>query len=399
MPSKTSKHARTESTRKCQGRENEEDLKHECKAKKATSKACKDCRDEAKEDDLLVDQPAFDTHTTIDIIYYSVYTLKLETDNKRMAAKLQDCSKKTQDKLSKIIPALPNASDADVELLHMHLNLLGKENDFEWLGYRTNTCQCIYSGHLARCKQWAKQKIKDQNMVIQVVENQWPKLKNFEDNWGAIFLLKQCQDNSVNYLLKQDMLDSPDATSTDGKSSHHNSLTTHDGESDNDDDTAAACKVALQKATLECTVLQKATKLKAKADLEAELAADNNNPTNDGETEPEELSEQVCKAVEHEEIGVTDDSDALPVAIPKKKRACTDGDGSTDRAYKHLAKKAAPTNKKQTTYMKKGGWKSVGSGAGNPPCASTSKSAATDPEDNDDISTLSGQTSSDTDDD
>ncbi|KAG8706388.1 hypothetical protein FRC11_008267 [Ceratobasidium sp. 423] len=283
MPGKTSKHACTKSTQKCQGWENEEDLKHECKAKKATSKACKDCHDEAKEDDLLV----------------KLYTLKLETDNKCMAAQLQDHSKKTQDKPSKIIPAPPNASNANVELLCMHLNLLGKENDFEWLGYR--------------------------------LENWQPKLKNFEDNWGMIFLLKQCQDNSVNYLLKQDTLNSPDATSTDGKSSHHNSLTTHDGEFDDDDDMAAAHKVALQKAALECAVSWKATKLKVKADLEAELAADNNNPTNDGDTEPEELSGQVCKAVEHEEIGVMDDSDALPMAIPKKKRACTDQDGSTDR--------------------------------------------------------------------
>ncbi|EUC56565.1 hypothetical protein RSOL_186820, partial [Rhizoctonia solani AG-3 Rhs1AP] len=108
------KRARTESSRKRQGRENEEDLKREHESKKAAAKTRKSRRDEAKEDDLLVERE----EDSADLMQLRVYALELEFNYQQMYAELTRHEKQGSVKLRRMITEPENQSDIDVELIH-----------------------------------------------------------------------------------------------------------------------------------------------------------------------------------------------------------------------------------------------------------------------------------------
>ncbi|KAG8741054.1 hypothetical protein FRC11_015011, partial [Ceratobasidium sp. 423] len=132
MPSNSVKRKHTESSHKHEDHENEEALKCNCEDKKNDAKACKARHEEAKEDDLLVEHEG----EAADVTKLHILTLKLESDNERMHAQLKLRKKQDQCKPTKTIPEPENLAIIDVELLHMHMDILDKEHDIEWLGIR-----------------------------------------------------------------------------------------------------------------------------------------------------------------------------------------------------------------------------------------------------------------------
>ncbi|KAG8683965.1 hypothetical protein FRC11_012821, partial [Ceratobasidium sp. 423] len=209
MPAGSAKRQCTESSRKIEARNNEQALKRECKDKKKGAKARKARLEEAQEDDLLVEREG----ESAEVTKLHVLTLKLESDNQRMRARLERREKRDQLQPAKMIPEPANLSIIDVELLRTHMNLLGEEHDVEWCGYRGDARDCLNAAGLDRNKRWTKQDINRQNLVIQALENRRPNLKMFEGHWGAIFLLKECHNNLLNYRRKHNS-----ATNTDSPS-------------------------------------------------------------------------------------------------------------------------------------------------------------------------------------
>ncbi|KAG8682765.1 hypothetical protein FRC11_014431, partial [Ceratobasidium sp. 423] len=127
MPSNSVKRKCIESSCKHEDHENEEALKHNCEDKKNDTKARKARHEEAKEDDLLVEHEG----KAADVTKLRVLTLKLESDNERMHAQLKLCEKQDQHKPTKMIPEPENLAIIDVELLHMHMDILDKEHDID----------------------------------------------------------------------------------------------------------------------------------------------------------------------------------------------------------------------------------------------------------------------------
>ncbi|KAG8709715.1 hypothetical protein FRC11_005275, partial [Ceratobasidium sp. 423] len=132
MPSNSVKRKRTESSHKREDRKNEEALKRNREDKKNDAKACKARREEAKEDDLLVEREG----EAADVTKLRVLTLKLESDNERMRAQLKLREKQDQRKPTKTIPEPENLAIIDIELLRTHMDILDKEHDIKWLGIR-----------------------------------------------------------------------------------------------------------------------------------------------------------------------------------------------------------------------------------------------------------------------
>jgi hypothetical protein len=128
-------------------------------------------------------------------------------------------------------------------------------------------------------------------------------LKQFANHWGTEFLLKECFNNSFNYQQKQTN-QLPTSTSANLNTTQHppNSTVRVNTNCDNSyldgmqNDNAR--KAALRKAALQRAVARHAAKRKADTDEDEET------PFNDGETEPEDISDDLRKVIEREEIGV-----------------------------------------------------------------------------------------------
>ncbi|EUC56559.1 hypothetical protein RSOL_185960, partial [Rhizoctonia solani AG-3 Rhs1AP] len=405
------KRARTESSRKRQGRENEEDLKREHESKKAAAKTRKSRRDEAKEDDLLVERE----EDSADLMQLRVYALKLESDCQQMRAELTRREKRDSGKPRKVIAEPENQSDIDVELIRTYLNILGEEHDYEWFGYRTDTRQCLSSGALTPNMRWAKQSLDRQNTVIHALENRRPDLKMFKNSWAATFLLKQSHDNWINYQRKTGILTPPKSRSANSSSASSDDpppsdSAVDDGQPDNNDVDDAALKASRRKAALHRSVLRKAAKLKAKAEMAAQLAGnsiDTAPPNGDSATEIKDLPDNVRDMLDREEIGVAADSSAPLKPVPRQKRTRSHEEQPDKQIPMPTRKKAATGLNNHTPKagmrpivpMKRRDRKTVGAGRGGPSRTGASQIITEDPED-DSLSDSSGEsTGPDSDDD
>ncbi|KAJ1310650.1 hypothetical protein OPQ81_009179 [Rhizoctonia solani] len=139
MPANTSKRVRTESARKHQGCENEESIQHKATAKKASAKARKDRRDEAKEDNLLVERNG----ESDELSKLQALNLRLMSNNKCMHAQLTHCDEPDHPKPCQMIPEPAKLSEKDVEIICVYLWLVGEEHDFEWFGYWSDAHQLL----------------------------------------------------------------------------------------------------------------------------------------------------------------------------------------------------------------------------------------------------------------
>jgi hypothetical protein len=110
-------------------------------------------------------------------------------------------------------------------------------------------------------------------------------LKQFVNHWASEFLLKEAFNNHFNYSVKQLKLLPA-------------SMPTNDESSDDDAQQDNARKA--RRAALERSLACKASKRKAD-NVEEEV---DNQPTNDGETEPEDIPDALRKRIEWEEIGI-----------------------------------------------------------------------------------------------
>ncbi|KAG8750626.1 hypothetical protein FRC11_010217, partial [Ceratobasidium sp. 423] len=317
---------RTESTCKCEGRENAEADKRECEGKKVAAKARKTHCEEAKEDDLLV-----------------------------------ECE----------------GESSEVSELRV------------------------------RGLRWPKQDMDRRNTIVHALEKRVPKLKVFANHWAAVFLLKECHNNIINYQRDQDgTSNAPDSPSgghpSTSNASSHDDL--HADDSQTDEDTARAHKAAARKSALQRAVERKALKLRAWAEAEAEAAdqaqgttVKRDMPSNDGETEIENLTEEVRKTIEREEIGVPESSQAPLKAVPKHKRAHSDDNKLPAKKKVVLETKKTPTTtegkRRPIIYMRRGRGGKVMTGRAQSGNARSSRSATEDPED-DEVSNSSGQTGS-----
>ncbi|KAG8728897.1 hypothetical protein FRC11_010020 [Ceratobasidium sp. 423] len=351
MPASSTKCQCTESSHKIEACNNEQALKCKCEDKKKGTKACKAHLEEAQEDNLLIKCEGKSAKVT------------------KLHAELECHEKQDQLQPAKMIPEPANLSIVNVKLLHTHMNLLGEEHDVEWCRYWGDACDCLNAAGLDQNKGWTKQDINQQNLVIQALENHHPNLKMFEGHWGAIFLLKECHNNLLNYQCKQNS-----ATNTDSPSVHPNcpSDDSNDHPTANNKDNNHDHKSAAQKAALH----------------KSEDAAKDN----DGETKLEELSDEVRKAVEHKEVGIPADSLATLKPVPKPKHAHLDEEESPRKLMTSSSVKWCPI-----VFKKHGCGGKATSGCQAHSDVGMSSCATVDPED-DGLSSLSGQTASDGDD-
>ncbi|KAJ1303713.1 hypothetical protein OPQ81_008138 [Rhizoctonia solani] len=393
MPANTSKHVHTESAHKCQGHENEESIQHKATAKKASAKAQKDHHDEAKEDNLLIECNG----KSDKLSKLQALNLWLTSDNKCMHAQLTHCNELDHPKPCQMIPEPAKLSEKDIKIIHMYLWLVGKEHDFEWFGYWSDACQLLTTGGLNWHKHWAKQDVCHQCTIITALENCHPKLKDFENHWGAIYILQECYNNILNYQKKSFLpgdTDSSSANSTLSNSSPKNQqpatpapkLNQTQPMSDDDEETCA-CKMEYLKAALKWSVKWKAVKLKARADLKAAKVLQLDSATNDGETEPEDIPEDVQRIIEQEEVGVPRGSNIPLKPVLKLKHHQVDQDNTPN--------KSTAVNlqaKHQAVVQAKYGGKGVSSG-------SHASCIATQDPDEDELLVTSRETSSSSDDD
>ncbi|KAG8711451.1 hypothetical protein FRC11_002759, partial [Ceratobasidium sp. 423] len=387
MPADTKRKC-TKSTHKCEGWESAEADKRDRDNKKIAAKARKTRCEEAKEDDLLV-----------------------ECEGKSSdVSQLRD--KQAQLKPCKLIPEPEKLSLVDVELICTHLDCLGEEHDLEWFQIRGETHDCLKSGGLAWGVWWLKQDMDRCNTIVHTLENRVPKLKTFSNHWAAIFLLKECHNNMQNY--KRDMNGSsaaPDSSSADhaptSTSSSHDDSHADNSPTDNDlqadEDASHACKVAAHKASLQWAVEHKALKLCAQAEVDAEqegTMTKRDMPANDGDTEMEDLSEEVRKTIEWEEIGVPAGSQTPLKPVLKAK--CAHSDNQPLPAKKRVVSEPEVTTttegkQRPIILMRHGHGGKVTIGRGQSHNVGKSRSAADAPED-DQISSSSGQSGSSDDD-
>ncbi|KAG8743312.1 hypothetical protein FRC11_013907, partial [Ceratobasidium sp. 423] len=398
----------TESTRKCEGRESTKADKHDRENRKIATKAHKTRRKEAKEDDLLVEHEG----ESSDVSQLCVLAIRLESDNQRMRAQLMRQDKQAQLKPCKLIPEPEKLSLVDVKLIHTHLDCLGEEHDLEWFQIRGETRDCLKSGGLAWGVWWLKQDMDCCNTIVHVLENHVPKLKMFANHWAAIFLLKECHNNMHNY--KRDVNGSstmPDSSSADhaptstssSRDDSHADNSPTDNHSQADEDASRACKVAARKASLQRAVERKALKLRAWAEVDAEQEGTMtkcDTPANDGDTEMEDLLEEVRKTIEQEEIGVPAGSQTPLKPVPKAK--CAHSDNQLLPAKKRVVLEPEVTTTTQgkrrpIIFMRCGHGGKVTIGHGQSHNVGKSCSAADAPED-DQILSLSGQSGSSDDD-
>jgi hypothetical protein len=98
-------------------------------------------------------------------------------------------------------------------------------------------------------------------------ENRCPKLKAFDNHWGAIFILKECHNNLLNYRRKNapNSNVNPDSAPVDSDSDSDNL----DNSLKADDQDDRVHKANARKAALQKAVACKAVKLQARAEKEA----------------------------------------------------------------------------------------------------------------------------------
>ncbi|CUA76246.1 hypothetical protein RSOLAG22IIIB_12150 [Rhizoctonia solani] len=392
MPASSAKRKRTESSRKREGRENEEGLKRAREDKKNSAKTRKTRRKEAEEDDLLVEREGEST----DVTQLRVLSLKLDSDNQRLRAELMRRDKLQQLVPVKRIPEPEQLSSVDVELIRMHLDLVGEEFDHEWFGYRSDARECLNAGGLDANKRFVKQNIDRINTITHALENRRPKLKAFDNHWASTFLLKECHNNLLNYRRKVNpgsLPSNPSNPNDSGPPNNHPNnpgpqSSEHGGYQVDDEDDDPNRKSQARKAALLRAVARKAAKLQARADMEARLARlaamdQDAGPHNDGETEPEDLPDHVHKIIEREEVGVPADSQAPLKPVPREGSAGASydtGDLSNKSNGSVRSRKPPVTYKAQSRRSKPG---NVG--------RATAAGAAVDPE-VDELSSSSGQT-------
>jgi hypothetical protein len=147
------KRTRTDSTRKCEGRENVEAVKCEYAKKKAAAKARKELHNDTAVDDLLVKREGespdfqrlrgkcFGSHLLLwhRCCYFLVLTLRLESENQHLKAKVKCCDKQDTIPLVKLIPEPANKYEVNIETLRGHIGLLGDAHDVQWSSLRVRT--------------------------------------------------------------------------------------------------------------------------------------------------------------------------------------------------------------------------------------------------------------------
>ncbi|KAG8704915.1 hypothetical protein FRC11_009471 [Ceratobasidium sp. 423] len=395
MPADT-KHKCTESTHKCKGQENAEADKHKHEGKKVTTKAHKTHCEEAKEDNLLIKCEG----ESSEVSEFRVLTLWLESDNQCMCVQLIHHDKQCQTKPSRSIPELDKLGLIDVELIHTHMSCLSEEHDSKWYNIQNETCNCLKLGGLVWGLWWLKQDMDCCNTIVHVLEK-------CLQTTGLVFLLKECHNNIINYQHDQDgTSNAPDSPSSGhtltSNTSSHDDL--HADDSQTDEDTAHAHKAAACKLALQWAVEPKAHKLWAWAEAEAEAADQSQGttvkhdmPSNDRETKIENLTEEVHKTIEHEEIEVPESSQAPLKAVLKHKHAHSDDNKLLAKKKVMLETKKTPTTTEGKwsliIYMRHGHGGKVMTGHAQSGNAHSSCSATEDPED-DEVLNLSGQTGS-----
>jgi hypothetical protein len=145
-------------------------------------------------------------------------------------------------------------------------------------------------------------------------ENRRPELKQFANHWAVEFLAKESFNNHFNYQVKlSNKL--PTRLSSVSKLTHRSaeddSSSSYDNTHDDEVRRENMRRAELRKAVAYRAAEHKAAKLKqVKADLDRV-----DPPSNDGETEPENIPDSLRRVIEHEEIGVPGKSLIPPLSL------------------------------------------------------------------------------------
>ncbi|KAH7338739.1 hypothetical protein B0J17DRAFT_658269 [Rhizoctonia solani] len=234
-------------------------------------------------------------------------------------------------------------------------------------------------------KSWSKQDIDRQNTLIHAAEERRPQLKDFENHWATEFLLKDSFDNLLAYQRQQ--------------------LKRSGGVDDDETPEERALRAKSHKAAAHCAAKRAIKRRKeeceeGKASIGSTME---DSPFNDGETEPEDLTEQQRQRIEREEIGVA----VLPPKVPAKMRSKIDRIQvpssvvetrtpltSTSKASTSKSGGVSASKPRPVISMPHGRWIKAGRGGARVTHLACQGTVADYDEDGDAVSISSGQTSS-----